>query len=314
MSVWLQFDSGARSNPYIFINTTVTPPNPCSDGNWFPNDSRYNPATQDTQTPTNYKVLYEQLNTHNNKRTLNYLAHCRERPENITYNVQFCVLTLPACTRVRIKADPVKGTPQRIVNVMDEPYLYVKVSDNNNSEGDLICTNNGNPNGGDQATFVVYNDRLQIGTDQDNAAGAPPGIPTPTPCDIDSANTYSCAVPQIIPTTGEYGYTTYRWAIYKSCMATVMRLDLSAQEWRIRIYDRYGNDLIVYEDDNACAGYPRNFAIDPCVPVPNSSPISYKPPVVQPLPTPQVQTMLLLGIKPNFDITSTDFNYGYISK
>jgi hypothetical protein len=317
MAVWLQFDSGSRSDAYIFKSTVVNPPNPCTDGNWFPNDFRY--STQDTQTPVNYKVQYKELNNHINKQTLSFLAHCREKPENITYNVAFCALTLPACARVRIPADPVRQTPETIVSILDEPFLYVTIADNDNKEGDLITTNN--KYGADQATFVVYNDRLQIGTDQNNAAGKPPGLPTS--CSDISANTYTCAVPNIIPTDEIYGYTKYRWAIYKTCMTTAMRLNLGAQQWNIRIYDRFGNDVIVLEDDNDCLGYPRNFAVDPCVPNPPppchhppcpAVPVTYKQPAVPPKPDPRIQTMILVGIKPNFDINSTDYNYGYLGK
>jgi hypothetical protein len=72
---------------------------------------------------------------------------------------------------------------------------------------------------------------------------------------------------------------TARWIIYKSCMITVMRLDLEAQEWQIRIYDRFGNDVILGEADNDGVGFEHQPAIDP-----------------------DLQTTILVGIKPNYPL------------
>lgn len=263
MSVWLQVDSGSRCDPYLL-----------QGNNYLPNDSRYNRG-QNPQSPSNYRIFYKQLNDCNNIRTLDFLAHCRERPENIVYSVEFCNITLPACTRVLRPADPVKGLSANVVNIMDEPYIYVRVMSIENSEGTMIYTNN--IEGGDEANFIAYFDRFSIGTNQDNAAGEPPGIPGVTV----GANTYACDPPAIVPSGGEYGFTKYRWVHFKSCMEMPMRINLCSQELQVRISDRFGNDLLIYEDDNGGAGYPA---------LPDSS--------LTPLPDPNLQTQILLGIKP----------------
>ena len=321
MSIWLQLDSGSRSNAYFFKsnNTTFQGQTGCSDGVWFPTDLRHGNTLQ---TPVNYKIEYKELNTHNNIKTLNFLAHCKERPENLTFNVEFCSLTVPACARVKRPADPVKGIPEKVVNIMDEPYLYIEINDNENQEGDLICTNNKK---GTKATFVVYNDKLQVGTAQDGIS--PPGLPTDC---SDDGNTYCCVVPNIkSDEESVYSYTKFRWAIYKSCMTTTMRLDLGAQQWNVRIFDRFGNDIVILEDDNDCNGFPR-YVTDKCIQKPcnvmphlnpplsitsttllNCDKVVYAQPAMPPLPDPNIQTSILLGISPNFNITSSNFNYGY---
>lgn len=278
MSVWLQFDSGSRSNPYILQSNV--------EGNliWVPNDYRYN-GGQQQQTPANYRVFYGELNSPNNLRTLGFLEHCRERPENVTFNVEFCVATIPACARVERPADPVKGTPAEIVNVMDEPYIYIRLVDIEHSEGDLIYTNNKH---GFESTFIAYYDKLQVGTAQDNCSAEPPSIPTIVPeCDPpESANTWACVAPTIVPDVDNYGYTKYRWVIFKSCIVMPMRLNLESQEFQIQITDRFGKDLIILEDDNSGEGYDQLVT----------------QPTLQPKPCPNSQTMVLVGIRPNYTI------------
>ena len=143
------------------------------------------------------------------------------------------------------------------VNILDEPYLYVRMMPINHAEGNLIYSNNPAADG---ATFIVWCDKLQSGTD-----GSPPitDIVRPNP---------------LLPLSE---INTTRWVIYKSCMITTMRLDLEAEEWQIRIYDRFGNDIILAENDNGGAGFAQAAA----------------PPI-----DPNVQTMILVGIKPNYPL------------
>lgn len=294
MSVWLQLDSSSRSNPYIYRND-----------NWFPNDFRYN-SGQSPQTPVNYRVFYGELNSPNNLRTIGFLAHCKERLENLTFSVEFCTITLPACTRVKRPADPVKGTSEEIVNIMDEPYIYIRFVDNENSEGDLIYTNN---DAGEESTFIAYFDKLQLGTKKDNCASEPPGIPDQPVCDPPVTGNWDCPPPLVVGSPPDsYGYTQYNWVVYKSCMIMPMRLNLQSQEFEIRISDRFGNDLILLEDDNSGAGYPPNTVLDPIPVAPPPTPENPNPvappyrPKTQPKPDPDRQTMILLGIKPNYPI------------
>ncbi len=269
MSVYLQFDSLARNTPYINLNVN-------GSSLWFPNDFRYNGDTGlidtnpyifqyrngNSQTPSNYKVDYRELNTHDNYKTISYLAHCKEKAENIQFGLEFCTVTIPACTRV-LRPDGI------VVNIHDEPYIYVRVVNDENDENNKFSTNNP---AGDQATFIAWVDRLSIGTTQDNAAGSPPSIPL-----IDgSTGVWSCVVPQpVVTLPGSYTLNTFRWVVYKSCMQTVTPFNLGAGYWSIRFYDRYGNDLILLENDNDGAGYEE-----------------------QPITDPNLQTMVLFGITP----------------
>jgi len=131
------------------------------------------------------------------------------------------------------------------------------------SEGNLVYSNN--PNAED-ATFVVWHDKTQLGE-------TPTGSPAPEPGE---------AVVRPNSPIGPIQLDTPTWIVYKSCMITVMRLNLESQEWKIRIYDRYGNDLIIAEDDAGGSGYPPD-----------------QPP---PPPDPTLQTMIIVGIKPNYPL------------
>lgn len=255
MSVYLQFDSSARSDPYIQTDLGAGPV-------WVPNDNYPNAAVPPfneyqanrnlIQTPTNYRVFYRELNDANNIRTIGFLAHCKEHPANLNYSVESCTLIMPANGVVpRIDEDGVTT----YVSILDEPYLYVRLMPINHAEGNLIYSNNPAADG---ATFIMWTDKVQPGTD-----GAPiPGpIVRPNP---------------LLPISD---LDTVRWITYKSCMITVMRLDLQAEEWQIRVYDRFGNDVILGEADNGGAGFVSEPAIDP-----------------------DLQTMVLVGIKPNYPL------------
>jgi len=271
MSVYLQFDSLARSN--AFIKGT--------DGNWKPNDYRFNTQHNLNQTPANYSVFYKELNDCNNIRTLGRQYHCADRPENLTYSVEFCTLTLPACTRV-LRPDG------NVVSIADEPYIYIRIMPVENSEGTLIYTNN--IKGGDSANFIAWQDRFLIGTYQNNATDNPPSIPdVPIPVSgivpTQVGNpTFNCQTPQIVPQVGQFGFNTYRWITFHSCMVMPMRLNLASEQWQIRYSDRYGNDLVLYEENT-------------------TTPFGTKEnPLPPPLPNPDLQTSILVGITPNYPV------------
>lgn len=258
MSVYLQFDSLARSNPYIKKNLGA-------GAVWVPNDN-YNNTTVSPfapyqenknliQTPANYRVFYRELNSPNNLRTIGFLAHCKERVVNLNFSVEFCTVTIPASALVRREDSDGNVTYS---SVLDEPYLYVRVMPINHSEGDLVYSNNP---AADEASFVVWCDKLQLGSEQSPPLANPVERPNP------EASTLSL--------------NTAKWVIYKSCMVTIMRLDLQAEEWQIRIYDRYGNDIVLAESDNGGAGFTGD-----------------TPPAVDP----NLQTMVLMGIKPNYPL------------
>lgn len=267
MSVYLQFDSLARSEPYVNLNIGGT-------SLWLPNDFRYNGDTGliesnpyvfqyrngNSQTPSNYKVYYRELNIHDNYKTIGFLEHCKKKQTNVQFAMEFCTVTVPACARV-LRPNGI------VVNIHDEPYIYVRLVNDENDQDNYFSTNNPS---GDKATFIAWVDRLSIGSAQNNAAGAPPSIPL-----IDSiTGVWGCVTPQPVVTT-TYNFDTYRWIIYKSCMETVTPLNLGAAEWKIRLFDRYGNDLVLLENDNGGAGY-----------------------LAEPLPDPNLQTSILIGISP----------------
>ncbi len=257
MSVYLQFDSSARSNP--FIQTDLG-----AGSVWVPNDNYPNTAVPPfkvyqnnrdlIQTPTNYRVFYRELNDANNIRTIGFLAHCKERPTNLTFSVEGCTLIIPA--NGLIPRTDENGTTT-YVDIIDEPYLYVRMMPSGHAEGNLIYSNNPPA---DDATFIVWFDKVQLGTDQSPPITNP--VPRPAPA-------------------SQLDINIRRWVIYKTCMITIMRLDLQAEEWQIRIYDRFGNDVILAESDNGGLGFPGN-----------------EPPAVDP----DLQTMLLVGIKPNYPL------------
>ncbi|KKL91311.1 hypothetical protein LCGC14_1895990, partial [marine sediment metagenome] len=100
MSVYLQFDSSARSNPYIkrdlgagvvFVPNDNYPNNPAPAS-----PEAYQLNKNLVQTPTNYRVFYRELNDANNVRTIGFLAHCKERPTNLNFSVESCVVVVPS--------------------------------------------------------------------------------------------------------------------------------------------------------------------------------------------------------------------------
>ena len=251
MAVYLQFDSLARSDPFIKVGVPGDPPSSV----WIPNDNYTDPPNQTNrnliQTPSNYRVFYRDMQNANNLRTIGFLAHCKERPENLTFSVESCVVTVPASALITL-GDGL------YTSILNEPYLYIRLMPITNSEGNLIYGNNHPPVEG--ATFIVWRDSTQVGT-------VDPPLPPPPPPPLVRPN------PQL-PVTD---LTIARWVTYKTCMITTMRLDLQAEEWQVRIYDRYGNDVILAE---AAAG------IDGDLP--------------PPLPDRNLQTMVLVGIRPNY--------------
>lgn len=253
MSVYLQFDSGARSNAYIQ-----------QGGVWVPNDNYSNGSNPPyqfdknlIQSPSNYRVFYKELNSHNNTRTFNFRAHCKDFADNINFSVESCVLTLPASALVARSINESGTATTGYYPVLDEPYLYVRLMSIGNAEGDLIYSNNKPAN---EATFIVWCDKIQIGDDLTPQSTTGKTLTRPNTL---LANT---------------DLTNPRWIIYRSCMFTVMRLNLGAEEWQIRIYDRYGNDVILAESADG---------------VSTSNPA--------PTPDPDLQTMVLVGIRPNYE-------------
>lgn len=248
MATYVQFESLARSDPYFL-----------QGGNYFPNDNYPNgtgPYTyykpegdKDIRSPSNYRVYYRELNDHITQRTLEYRGHCKQLPSFIQYEVEACSLVIPGSALV--KREPTPGTFE-YVSVLDEPYIYVRIASNENSQKNKIVTNNPN---GTSATFIMYHDKTQIGTDNTTNAISRPNDFLPT-SELDNV----------------------RWLTFKSCMDTVMRINLSnADQWHVRIFDRYGNDIIISEDDNGGAGFTTPPAVDP-----------------------DLQTMFLMGIKPEY--------------
>ena len=266
MSVYLQFDSSSRSNPFIVRDLGAGPV-------WVPNDNydnatalAYQPNQDLVQSPSNYRVFYGEINDTNDIRTIGFLAHCKERPTNLTFSVESCVLTMPSNALVA-RADET-GLITDYTSILNEPYLYVRMVPIKHAEGNLIYSNNP---AADEATFIVWCDKVQVGT----AVNSPPvdELPRPSP----------------VITTGDI--QTARWVIYKSCMITVMRLDLADSEWEIRVYDRFGNDVILAEPDNGGVGFP-------ATPDPNNPNNFIDPPQIDP----DLQTNLLVGIKPNYPL------------
>lgn len=259
MSVYLQFDSLARSNAFIQKDLGAGLV-------WVPNDNyanapavpfnRYQTNNNLVQAPSRYRVFYREIYDANNVRTIGFLAHCKERPENLTFSVEACTLTMPSNGLVaRVDED---GNVS-YTSIINEPYLYVRMLPINNSEGDLIASNNPAANG---ATFILWCDKIQAGTEN------------PSPPIVDP-------VTRPNPLVQITDLQTARWVIYKSCMITTMRLDLQADEWQIRIYDRFGNDVILAESDNGGVGFTGD-----------------TPPTVDP----DIQTMLVVGIRPNYPL------------
>jgi len=276
MSVYLQFDSSYRSNPYIVKNIGGQPrwvPNDDYDNsNGFPYQTNHNLV----QTPSNYRVFYKQLTDKNNIRTIGFLEHCKERPENLTYSVECCMVTIPSVALVARKDE--NGEIIDYTSVLNEPYIYVTMLPEEDAEGDLIYSNNPNVN---DATFIVWLDKVQLGT-SDNS---PPITNLPRPNEPFASG----------------DLLTTRWITYKSCMITVMRLNLGAGQWKIRLYDRFGNDIILAESDNGGAGFYAE--LDPNIPTPINplipKPVRYiNPPSIDP----NLQTSILVGIKPNYPL------------
>lgn len=278
MSIYLQFDSSSRSEPYI--QKTIGGTNL-----WVPNDN-YPNSTSSTlplsiqpyqtnfnlvQSPTRYRVFYSELNAPINKRTISFLEHCKERPVNLNYAVENCTVIVPASALVA-RIDPISNAIT-YVNVMNEPYLYVRVMPITDAEGKLMTSNNP---AADAATFMVWHDKNIVG--QANLSTTIPGDPpNPNVSYIPGPPAPANFPLRPFPTMPTTNLTQVRWLVYKTCMATVMRFDLNAHEWEIRIYDRYGNDVIVSEADIGPSG------------------IGFPEP---PNINPDVQTTILMGVKP----------------
>jgi len=262
MAVYLHFDSLYRSDPYIQKKIGAV-------AKWYPNDNYSNvnvapitgyevPYQSDSkavQTATNYRVYYGQLTDINNKRTLAFLEHCKVRPTNLTYSVEECLAVLPTSSVVpRVDA----GGGVLYTSIVDEPYIFVRILPIDNAEGNLIYSNNPAARG---ATFIVWQDKKTLGIDESS------------PSSTLSRPGFAIEVADL---------TLKRWIIYKTCMITTMRLNIMADEWHIRLFDRFGNDIISAESDTPPFGVIGD-GFD-------------NPPAVDPY----AQSTVLVGIKPNY--------------
>jgi len=254
MSVYLQFDSKARSDPFI----------QGAGGNWFPNDNNQNSSgtpyqisSNLVQSPTNYRVFWGEINSPNKLKTIGFRAHCKDTPGILNFTVENCMVTVPASALIKRTNDAGVVT---YVNVLNEPYLYVRLMTAQHAEGDLIYSNN---NPASDATFIVWHDKTQVAND-DTISPAPP-YPAPHP-----NNTNITLASLDAP----------RWVVYKTCMNTVMRLNMESDEWQVRIYDRYGNDVVISESDNGGVGFTTPPSVDP-----------------------DLQTSILVGITPNYPVS-----------
>lgn len=260
MAVYLHFDSLYRSDPYIQKKIGAV-------AKWYPNDNYSNvhvslsgfeqPYQSDSkavQTVTNYRVYYGQLTDINNKRTLAFLEHCKVKPTNLTYSVEECLAILPTSAVVpRVIEGNVVYT-----SIIDEPYIFVRILPIDNAEGNLIYSNNPSARG---ATFIVWQDKKTFGLDESSPATSllRPSAP------VNVAD-----------------LTLKRWIIYKTCMITTMRLNIMADEWHIRLFDRFGNDIISAESDTEPFAIMGSGFDDP------------------PAVDPYIQSTVLVGIKPNY--------------
>mgnify|MGYP006932090337 FL=1 len=220
------------------------------------------------QMATKYRIYYRDLNECNNKATIGFLKHCKERPTNLNYSVEFCNVILPTNTAVQIPEYTYDTSSNEYIlssfnyrSILNEPYLYVRVMPINHAEGNLFSTNNPP---GNEATFVVWHDKYVVGS----IADIDPSLPMPL---LDVSGTGEQSFPEL---NGRA-----RCIVFKSCMITTMRLDLCAESWEIRIYDRFGRDLILLEENKL------------------NQPSKNPPPLDR-----YKQTSIVLGIRPNYPI------------
>lgn len=200
-----------------------------------------NPAS----TPSNYKVAYTNFNTVINTVTKDWREHCKNTNGVLSFYAEFCVVTVPGGAYInRPNAD---GTFSRVY-LTEEPYVYLDVYPTDHSEGNRFATNN---EGGYKASFIAYTDKFALGT-----TDVPPVSPAYTTPSLNSG---------------------LKWLHFKSCMRTNMRLDLKSTEWIVRVYDRFGHDIILEEDP----------ALMPAVVTANMPPVD---------PTKQVS--VLIGLTP----------------
>lgn len=199
-------------------------------------------------SPTDYRVEYRDLNTFYDTVTKEFREHCKKTPDVLSFWVDACVVSIPGGAYVN-RPNP-DGTTSAVY-LTEEPYVYVDVHTSDHSEGNRFITNNAP---GRKATFIVYTDKFVVGTND-----VPPAVPAYTPPTLNSG---------------------LKWLHFKSCMRTNMRLPhVKTTEWFVRIYDRYGNDIVITEDPAAI----------PLIVTPD-------PPRVDPMR----QTMVLLGLSPEY--------------
>lgn len=196
-------------------------------------------------TPTDYKVSYTNFNTVVNTITKDWREHCKQVNGILSFYAEFCVVTVPGCAYInRTNAD---GTVSRVF-LTEEPYIYLDVYPTDHAEGNRFATNNDN---GYKATFIAYTDKFAVGT-----SDVPPVSP-------------AYAFPAL--------NSGLKWLHFKSCMRTNMRMDLKSTQWHVRMYSRFGDDIVLEEDP----------ALMPVVVTADMPPVD-----------PNKQTSLLIGMSP----------------
>lgn len=273
-SVVVQISSSSNVNQNNYFTLIASPASPIVIGTddvnfefgrlWLANDYRLETGDLTSfsngqfpdlvQMPTRFRVFYRELNNCWDRPTIHFREHCKKFPENITYTLEFCTAILPSNTAVQVPEydDENNITGFTLRSILNEPYIYVRVRSSDYETGDLFITNNKNAK---EATFIVWHDKYNIGStatiDIDNPIDG--GTDTDFP-----------------PLDGRP-----RWIVFKSCMNTVMRLNMCSDMWEVRYYDRFGRDLILVEQEQQAS-------INP-------------PPIDR-----YKQTSFVLGVRPNY--------------
>jgi len=186
------------------------------------------------------------------------------------------------------------------VNILNEPYIYVKVKPTNKANEYPVVSNNLKSNDNSSAS---YNKLKKIVNKQSSfIAWCDKTVCAPTI----NRSTNSPIAPRIgrrddnilerqgnIPTTNggtleptiDKSPNTVKWVIYKSCMTVnVPGLDIYNTEWEINIFDRFGNMIVIPNDTGDYGLSPSGgWVIDPDNP---------------PTLNPDLQTTIVLGISP----------------
>jgi hypothetical protein len=265
MAAYLHLDSSFRQD--AFFRSSVS-------SEYLANDPRNNSDLQQIQTPTNYKVYWRDLLNSNILRTICPIQQCVPRPTNLTFTLEIVTADIPANALIR-RQDPNDGSTV-FISVLDEPYIYVQLQSVNQSEGNVLSTNN---IFGKDATFVLAIDKRDVGLTSSNSAMAYPYATS-----VYSSSDAITAVGTEATPVPVANLTELRYIQYKSCMKIPVRITLQ-EELRVRFFDRYGNDVVLVETTNG----------------PTAGTITTKVPLLEQLSVinPSLQTSLLVAITPN---------------